>query len=324
MDDSLIALLRHFPGNVLEDLQSEGFSNIWCNPEPDRMSRERIIEVSQGAVGMMVAPCDTSFDGAFMDAIGSQLRVISCYAVGYDNINIADASTRGIAIGYTPHAPTEPTADCAWLLILGAARNAAWGDRAIRSGQWKGVAPSDRLGQRLVGKTILIVGAGRIGTAVARRALGWEMPILYTGPSRKPHIEAAPYYAQYVDLDVGIATADIVTLHCPLSSDTHHLIDAERLQRFKPGSILVNTARGQIIDEAALVEALRSGPLAAGGLDVYEREPELQAGLLELDNAFLLPHLGSATIEDRHWMSEIALKNLIAGIRGQPLPHQAY
>ena len=323
MDSSFISLLRNFPGHVLEKLQAQGFTNIYCNPKPEKLDRDRILEVCQGAIGIMIAPGDTSVDATFFDAVGPQLRVVSCYAVGYDRIDLEEASKRDVVVGHTPHAPTEATADCAWLLMLGAARSAAWGDQLVRSKQWQGVGPNDRLGQGLTGKTILIVGAGRIGTAVARRAIAWGMRILYTSNSRKPHIEAAPYYGAYVDLDAGLAIADVVTLHCPLSPTTHHLINAQRLAKFKPGSILVNTARGPIVDEIALVNALKDGPLQAAGLDVYEHEPVVHPGLIEQDNVFLLPHLGSATASARHWMSEIALENLIAGIQGAPLPYQA-
>ncbi|MDG2053203.1 MAG: D-glycerate dehydrogenase [Phycisphaerales bacterium] len=323
MDNSFISLLRSFPGDVVEALQAQGFTNIYCNPKPEKLDRDRILEVCQGAIGIMIPPGDTSIDATFFDTVGPQLRVVSCYAVGYDKIDLQEASKRNVAIGYTPHAPTEATADCAWLLMLGAARFAAWGDQLVRSKQWQGVGPNDRLGQGLTGKTILIVGAGRIGTAVARRAIAWGMRILYTSNSRKPHLEAAPYYGAYVDLDEGLAIADVVTLHCPLSPTTHHLIDAQRLAKFKPGSILVNTARGPIVDESALVDALKDGPLQAAGLDVYEHEPIVHAGLIELDNVFLLPHLGSATTSARLWMSEIATTNLVAGIQGEPLPYQA-
>ncbi len=323
MDDSFISLLRPFPGGVVERLQSEGFTNIYCNPHKRRLARDKIIDVSKGAVGIMIAPGDTMIDAAFLDAVGSQLRVISCYAVGYDKIDLNETVQRGVAVGHTPHAPTEATADCTWLLLLGAARGATWGNQLVRSGDWKGVGPNDRLGQELTGQTILIVGAGRIGTAVARRALAWQMKIIYASKSRKPHLEAAPYYAQRVELDAGIAHADVVTLHCPLTPETHHLIDAERLDRFKPGAIIVNTARGELIDEAALVEALKNGRLHAAGLDVYENEPNVQAGLLDLDNVFLLPHLGSATKSARQWMSDLAITNLIAGIRGEAIPYEA-
>ncbi len=323
MEQPYIALLRSFPGDAPAMLAAAGLTNVWENPDPRKLSADQIVEHAHGAAGVMIAPGDGQFGSEFFDAVGDQLRVISCYAVGYDSVNVAEATARGIAVGYTPGPTTEPTADITWLLLLGAARNAASGERLVRSGTWQGISPSDRPGCRVVGKTLLIVGAGRIGRAVARRAIGWQMKLLYNSRSAKPEMEAPPLSARHVELDAGLAEADFVSIHTPLTEHTRYLFDAKRLAKIKRGAILINTARGAIIEEAALVDALTSGHLAAAGLDVYEQEPLIHPGLMELDNTFLLPHVGSATREDRIWMTEMAVANLAAGVRREALPHRA-
>ena len=318
-----IALLRHFPGDAARMLKQQGFTNVWENPEPRKLSDDEIVEHAHGAAGVMIAPGDGQFGSAFFDAVGEQLRVISCYAVGYDSVNVAEATARGIAVGYTPGPTTEPTADITWLLLLGAARNAAWCNQLLHSGSWKGISPTDRLGVGIEGKTLLIVGAGRIGTAVARRAQGWRMDILYYSRSRKPEWEEGGFNARRVELDEGLAEADFATIHCPLTVDTKHLFDTGRFAVMKPGAILINTSRGAVVDEKALVEALHDGHLGGAGLDVFEHEPAIHPELLKSDKVFLLPHIGSATGEARLVMTEMSVANLVAGVRGEPLPNRA-
>ena len=314
-----IVITRPLPGDAVARFADAGFdqADIWINRKDAPLERKALLEAIRGAHAVVATPADTLINVEFFDAAGDQLIIVSNFAVGVDNIDLEAAARRGVIVGHTPHAVTEPTADIAWLLLLGAARRAHEGDRLVRSGAWGGVGPLELLGLRIIGKTLLIVGAGRIGLATARRALGWNMELLYNARSRHVEFEAEPYSAQRVELEDGLARADFVSLHIPMSPETRHFMNAQRLRLMKPSAILINTARGAIIDEAALVQALREKRIAAAGLDVYEHEPELADGLAQLKNAFLLPHLGTATVEDRTWMMELAVDNAIAALRGE-------
>ena len=219
---------------------------------------------------------------------------------------------------------TETTADLAWALILGASRRVAEGDALVRRGGFHGIFPTFMLGRDVNGKTLGIVGMGRIGMAVARRAFGFGMPVLYarrSGPVATGLVPTGASWQHCESLDMLLAAADIVSVHVPLSPVTRHLIGAPELALMRPGSVLVNTSRGAIVDEAALVDALRTGPLGAAGLDVYEDEPRLSPGLADLPNTVLLPHVGSATVETRGRMAELAALNAIAAVRGESVPH---
>lgn len=292
-----------------------------CNEIDRALMRPELLDLVPGVHAILSTPVDR-IDAEVLDAAGPQLRIVSNYAVGYDNVDVAACRSRNIVVGHTPDAVTEPTADVAWLLMLAAARHAQEGSDLVRSGNWKGVSPNELCGMRLIGKTLFIVGAGRIGYATARRSLGWNMRVLYHARSSHPEFEASPLNAQRVMLEEGLQQADIVSLHTPLTDQTRHLMNRERLQLMKASAILVNTARGAVIDEAALVDALSNRQIAAAGLDVYEHEPRLAPGLAALPNVFLLPHLGSATTEDRTWMTQIAVDNIVAGLTGNPLPHE--
>ena len=310
-------------GRTVDDLFADaGITDVWTYPTDGTIPRDELLERVAGAHALIATPADVAVNGELFDAAGPQFRVVSNYAVGYDNVDLAAAADRDIRVGHTPHAVTEPTADIAWLLILGAARRAHEGEALARGGGWTGVAPEQLLGQRLHGATLFIVGAGRIGYATARRSIGWEMRVLYHARTDHPEFEAAPIHAERVSLEEGLAAADVVSLHTPLTPDTRHLIDAAALARMKRSAVLVNTARGAVVDEAALIDALERGTIAAAGLDVYEREPAVPPRLAALPNTFLLPHLGSATRADRWWMVEIAVANTIAALRGAALPHE--
>lgn len=322
-----ILITRQLPGDAVAmtaaRLAVRGADvEIVVNPHDRRLEPDELRSMVAGVRGVLTTPRDR-VDATVLDAAGPSLRVVSNYATGTDNIDLDACIARGVRVGNTPDSVVEPTADIAWLLILGAARRAFEGERLVRSGQWRGVAPGELLGMRLLGKTLLVVGAGKIGLATARRALGWDMRVLYVARSDHPEFEAPPIGARRVELDTGLAEADVVTIHTPLTPQTRHLIDARRLALMKPTAILVNTARGAVIDETALVEALRLGRPRAAGLDVFEHEPQVAAGLVELPNVFVLPHLGSATEEDRVWMTEQAVENLVAGVLGEPLPREA-
>jgi glyoxylate reductase len=249
-----------------------------------------------------------------------RLRVIANVAVGYDNVDVPACTTRGILLTNTPDVLTDATADIAWALLLAAARRVTEGDRFVRAGKFKRWEWTLMRGVDVHGKTLGIVGAGRIGQAVARRARGFSMRILYTARARKPGFERETD-ARRVDLKGLLRESDFVSIHVPLSPETRHLVGAKELALMKRTAVLVNTARGPIVDEAALARVLRSGRLFAAGLDVYEKEPEVHAGLLGLENVALLPHVGSATDETRRRMYETALRNLVAVLEGRRPPN---
>ncbi len=316
-----IVITRPLPGHPVPKLRARGFENIWINPVDERLPRDDLLTAVRGAHAVIATPADTEINAEFFDAAGEELKVVSNYAVGVDNVDLEEAGRRNVIIAHTPHAVTEPTADIAWLLILAAARRAQEGQSLVRSGRWKGVGPNELLGQRLTGKTLFIVGAGRIGYATAKRSLGWEMNVLYHARTQHEEFERPPLNARRAGLDEGLREADVVSIHTPLTKETRYLIGAKELAIMKPNAILVNTARGPVVEERSLVEALRRKRIFAAGLDVFENEPRLADGLVELQNTFLLPHLGSATVEDREWMTELAVENAAAALRGDEPPH---
>jgi glyoxylate reductase len=286
------------------------------------LTRAALLELVAGVDAVLSFGGDR-IDAEFFEAAGPALRVVANTAVGVDNIDLTEARRRGVLVTNTPDPVREPTADTAWLLLLAAARRLTEGSELVRSGEWKGFSPTLLLGHRVVGGTLLIVGAGRIGSAVARRALGWDMEVLYVARSSKPVLESSPVSATRVELDEGLARADFVVISVPLASETRHLIDARRLSLMKPTAVLVNVARGPVVDEAALVRALEARQIFAAGLDVFENEPEVHPGLLALPNAVLLPHLGSATFEDRRDVIAMGVANIVAVLRGQAPPNRA-
>ena len=260
-------------------------------------------------------------DAELLDAAGSQLKVVSNVAVGYNNIDVKACTERGIKVTNTPGVLTEATADIAMALILAATRRLAEGERVIRSQtpwQW---GMFYMLGMGIQGRQLGIVGMGQIGIATAKRARAFGMTIAYTKRSPLDAATNAELEATHMDLDQLLATSDVVSLHCPYSPETHHLINAERLSKMKKNAFLVNTARGPVVDEAALVDALKGGVIAGAGLDVFEHEPKVHEGLLGLDNAVLIPHLGSATVETRTAMANLAATNALAFLAGNTPPN---
>jgi glyoxylate reductase len=249
-----------------------------------------------------------------------KLRAIANYGVGYDNIDVAAASRRKIMVTNTPDVLTEATADLTWALLLATARRLGEGERLMRAGEFNGWTPDMLLGVDLQGATLGLVGFGRIARAVARRAAGFRMRLLHA--ARSQHEDDAEEIGSHgVSLDRLLSQSDFVSLHLPLTTDTKHLVDEAALRRMKPTAYLINTSRGPVVDEPALVRALRQGWIAGAGLDVYEREPELAPGLAELENVVLLPHLGSATVGARSAMSRVAATNLVLALSGQRPPH---
>ena len=255
-------------------------------------------------------------DRAVFEAAAPRCKAIATCAVGYDNIDVAAARAHGIVVTNTPDVLTEATADLTWALLLATARRLGEAERFLRAGAWRGWGMLDFQGADVFGKKLGIVGAGRIGTAVARRARGFDMSVCYCARENKKSIEELG--ATRVALGELLETSDFVSLHVPLTEETHHLLDAKALDRMKRGAILINTARGGVVDQVALIEALREGRLAAVGLDVFDKEPAVPPELLSLSNAVLLPHIGSATVSTRSKMAEIAAANVIAVLRGEP------
>ena len=253
----------------------------------------------------------------------TRLKILANYAVGYNNIDLAAAQQQGLIVTNTPDVLTDATADLTWALLLATARRLVEGDALVRSGVWTGWSPTQLLGTDVSGKTLGIIGMGRIGQAVAQRAAGFRMTVLYH--QRHPLAAATgPQKCEYRSLHGLLEESDIVTIHVPLTPDTRHLVGAHELRRMKPTALLINTARGPIVDEGALVEALTHGTIAGAGLDVYEEEPVLHQALARVQQAVLLPHIGSATLQARVNMGLICLKNIRAVLNGRPAPNQIH
>lgn len=311
------AVTGRIPDSALEMLRGVGKVGLADTDAP--APREQVLELVVGADALLTL-LHTRIDAELLDAAGPGLRCVANVAVGYDNVDLEAAVERGVAVTNTPGVLDDATADLTIALLLAATRRLGEGERVIREGRPWAWSMSFMLGHDLRGKLLGVVGLGGIGRRVAERARAFGMRIVYSGRNAADPEVAATLGAERLGLAELLATADAVTLHVPLSEETHHLISAERLALMKPTAVLVNTARGPVVDEAALVEALRERRLAAAALDVYEHEPRVHPGLVELDNATLVPHLGSATVETRRAMAELAARNAIAAVRGEPLP----
>ena len=288
--------------------------SIW--PEPDAPPRyEVVLQAAREMDGILCLLTDR-IDANLINA-ATRLRVISNCAVGYDNIDVPAATARGVMVCNTPGVLTETTADLAWALIMSAGRRIVEADRYLRAGKWKSWSPQLMLGQDIHAATIGIIGFGRIGQAVARRAKGFGMEVLYTDSVRQLEAEQT-IGAEFAALGDLLRGSDFVSIHTPLAPETRHLIGARELRLMKPTAVLVNTARGPIVDEAALAEALRERRIFAAGLDVFESEPLPQESpLVGLENVVLLPHMGSASVATRGRMARMAAENLVAGLSGQ-------
>ncbi len=254
-------------------------------------------------------------DEAVLQSAHGRCRIVAACTAGFDNIDVRAAKRLGILITNTPDVLTEATADLTWALLLATARRTGEAERLLRAGAWRGWNMLEFLGADVHGRTLGIVGAGRIGTAVARRATGFGMTILYAG--RSDHPAMAALGGRHVPLVELMESSDFVSLHVPLTSETRHLIDARAISRMKRDAILINTARGDVVDQAALIEALRAGQIAGAGLDVYQNEPRIARDFFDLPNVVLLPHIGSATESTRRKMAETAAANVIAVLRGE-------
>jgi glyoxylate reductase len=278
-------------------------------------ARDELLQAAKGAAGVL-SNVTERMDAEFMDAAGDGLKVIANMAVGYDNVDVEAAKGRGIVVTNTPGVLDETTADTAFMLLLAAARRLGESERTLRAGDWEWWGPKLFVGVDVWGKTLGIVGMGRIGQAVAKRGRGFGMEILYHNRSRKEDAERE-LDARYAGLDELLETADFVSIHTPLTEETRHLIGPEELDKMKPTAVFVNTSRGPVVDEGALADALSAGRIFAAGLDVYENEPEVHAKLLRLENAVLAPHIGSGSQETRDRMAVLAAENVVAVLAGE-------
>lgn len=315
-----IWLTRRWPERVEAKMADIG--DVSFNRTDKALSREELCTALASADVL----CSTVTDKLDAEMLGSadvRTRLIANFGVGYNNIDVEAATQAGIAVTNTPGVLTEATAEIALSLLLASARRTAEGERELRRGGWHGWGPTHMLSTQVTGKTLGIIGMGRIGAAFARKAHhGLGMRILYSNRSRAAQALESELAAECLPLTDLLQRSDFVSLHCPATPETRHLINAEALQQMQSHAHLINTARGDVVDEQALVDALRSGAIAGAGLDVYEREPVLAKGLVGLESVVLLPHMGSGTIETRDAMGFCALQNVRAFIEGLPLPNQ--
>lgn len=315
MSKAKVFITRRILPKGFELLRDRVEMDVWEGELPP--PRDELLRRARGVDGLLCLLTD-KVDAMVMDAAGAQLKVISNMAVGFDNIDVAEATRRGIPVGNTPGILTDATADFAFALLLAAARRVVEADRFTRAGRWQTWGPGLLLGADLTGATLGIIGYGRIGQALAKRARGFDMRILYYDPAPV----AAEGGAQAVELDTLLAEADFISVHTTLNPQTYHLINERAFNLMKPGAVLVNTARGGVVDPQALYEALVNHKIAAAALDVTEPEPiPMDSPLLTLENLAIAPHIASASWHTRERMSEMAAENLLAGVAGERLPN---
>ena len=314
---SPILVTGNLPASVLVPLKRE--FQVECHTEDRPMPRSKLLHSIRDKVGLLSMITDDIDEELLEHA--PKLIMVANMAVGYNNIDLTAATRRGILVSNTPGVLTEATADLAFSLILGAARRIAEGDRMVREGRFSFWAPFHFLGRDVSGKTLGIIGMGRIGKAVARRARGFQMPILYFNRNPLDKDEEEDLNARYVTLNNLMGESDFVSLHIPLSSGTKHFISEKELALMKTTAYLINTSRGPVVDEKALLSALQNEIIAGAGIDVYENEPAITPGLEKLDQVLLLPHVGSATLETRTRMAAMAAGNLLAGLRSETPPN---
>lgn len=293
-----------------------------CDP-PDGSTRsvDELIALADEADVLLTVLADPITEELFEARPG--LQMVAQYAVGVDNIDLEAAEAHDVAVTHTPGVLTDATADLAWALLLAAARHVPAADQYVRDGRFERWETTLLMGTELARKTLGIVGMGRIGTAVARRALGFGMEVIYHNRTRANPTVERQVNARYVGLGELLETSDVVSLHCPHNEDSHHLFDAEAFEKMKSSALLVNTARGAVVDEDALVDALANGEIAGAGLDVFEDEPDVHPGLLDQDRVVLAPHLGSATTDTRMRMAQMCVASITAFLEGaESVPHR--
>lgn len=314
MSKPKVFITRRIPDSGLKLIYEECDVDLWDQDLPP--SKEELLVHVPGVNGILSLLSDP-IDAEVIQAAGNNLKVISNYAVGYNNIDIQEATRQKIPVGNTPGVLTEATADFAFALMMSAGRRVVEAEKYVRAGKWKTWGPSTLLGVDFAGATLGIIGFGRIGKAMARRATGFGMRILIYDPTSQPMTGVIK-----VDLDTLYRESDFISLHTPLTSETRHLINADAFSKMKPSTVLVNTARGEIIDQTALYDALKSNKIFAAGIDVSEPEPlPMDNPLFELDNLIICPHIASASNTTREKMALIAVGNLLAGLKGQRLPY---
>jgi glyoxylate reductase len=318
MSKPKVFVTRLIPEKGLEIIRDFCDVDLWQEELPP--GREELLKRVQGVDGLLCLLTDR-VDGEVMDAAGERFKVISNHAVGFDNIDVPAATARGIPIGNTPDVLTDATADFAFALLMAVARRIPEAERFVHNGKWKTWGPRLLLGVDIRGATLGLIGFGRIGKAVARRAAGFDMRVIYYDPKeKKPPVDLLK--ARRVEFETLLAESDFLSIHTPLTPDTRHLIDAEALSKMKPSAVLINTARGPIVDPDALYEALQAKRIFGAGLDVTEPEPlPPDSPLLKLDNVIVVPHIASASKSSRAQMSWMAAQNLIAGLKGERLPN---
>ncbi|MFW6150057.1 MAG: 2-hydroxyacid dehydrogenase [Chloroflexota bacterium] len=314
----VLVTYRHIPAKGLIDELRQAHETV-VNPGDGYFDRSELKRHIADVDAVVCLP-NEPIDAELLDA-APRLKVIANYAVGYNNIDVHHATTRGVMVTNTPGVVTDATADMAWALLMGLARHLRGADMFTRSGNWTVWRPEAFIASDITGATLGIVGFGRIGQAVAKRAACFDMRVLYHDVRRPgPDVEQR-YRAEYVGLDTLLREADFVTLHVLLDRSTYHIINAERLSLMKPSAYLINASRGPVVDEPALVQALREKIIAGAGLDVYENEPQLTPGLAELDNVLLMPHLGANSNRTRDMMARITVNNIAAALAGKRPPN---
>jgi glyoxylate reductase len=314
-----IFVSRDISGHNLSRLKEAGYQ-VEISEFDRPLSPEEFLDRARGAVGVLSLLTD-KIDGEVADAIGPQLKVVSNYAVGFDNINVTELTERGIVVTNTPCLEVnEAVAEHTWALMLSLSRRIVEADESVRRGAYRGWEPHLFLGKSLLGKTLGIIGLGGIGSMVARRAKGWGMRVLYNKRTRDPDAER-DLEVEFSDLDRLYSESDFITLHIPLTSETRHMINKEAFSKMKRGVILVNTARGQIVDEEDLVSAIRDGKVAGAGLDVFENEPNINPELVAMENVIITPHIASATLEAREKMCELAVNGILDVLSGTQPPN---
>ncbi len=317
MSKPLVYVTSEIPEKGLELLEKE--CELGVNRKGRVLTKEEIIKNIKGAEGIITLLGDT-IDREVIES-NPELKAIANYAVGYNNIDVDAATELGIAVSNTPGILTETTADLTWALIMATARRIVESDRFTRKGKFKGWMPKLMLGTDVYGKTLGIVGFGRIGQAVGRRAKGFQMEVIYNKRNPLSAEEEKELGATYYELDDLLKEADFVSINAPLNDSTHHLIGEREFGLMKNSAILINSGRGPIVDESALVDALKEGQIAAAGLDVYEDEPEVHPELIDMDNVVLLPHIGTASVETREAMAVMVAEDVLAGLKGEKIPH---
>ncbi|MGW7537462.1 2-hydroxyacid dehydrogenase [Amycolatopsis sp. NPDC054798] len=307
-----IAVTRWIPDEAVQVLGEAG--EVEISPEDRPLTPEELRKFVAGSAAV-VSMLHDRIDGSVADAAGPQLKVVANVAVGYDNVDVSALAERGIVVANTPGVLTDATADLAFGLLLAVSRRLGEGERLLRARQPWSFHLGFLLGSGLQGKTLGIVGLGQIGRAVATRAAAFGMRVVYSGRSAKPDFDG-----EFVSFDELLRRSDFVSLHCPLTPETRHLIDADALRAMKPSAYLVNTTRGPVVDESALADALEAGEIAGAALDVFEKEPDVEPRLLDRDDVVLTPHLGSATVETRTAMAVLAARNVVSVLAGaEPL-----